>query len=78
MVIVQNLEIRYVIRFKLQKNGPNFKVVSRFVFAYFTMFLITFYCASYSQEEVPENKIILQKYGVLQIKSHHHQIHYQI
>ena len=39
ILIVQNLAIRYVTMFLLQKNVPNFKVTKRFVFAYFTVAL---------------------------------------
>ena len=52
--------------FSLQKYVPNFKVIKMFVFAYGTV-LITINRAPNSQETVtfsPENKIILQKYGV--------------
>ena len=37
IIIVQYLTNRYITMFLLQKNVPNFKVIKRFVFAYFTM-----------------------------------------
>ena len=46
IVIVQNLAIRYVTRFKLQKNVSNFKVMKMFVFAYRT--LLCPYCLLYT------------------------------
>ena len=80
IVIVQNLATRYVTMFLLQKNVPNFKVIKMFVFAYCTTALITIFIVHLIFREIerfsPEIKIILQKYGVLQIKSR--QIRYQI
>ena len=63
--------------FLLQKNVPNFKVIR--MFAYYTTTLLLFIVHLIFREKErfsPEIKIILQKYGVLQIKSR--QIRYQI